>query len=180
VRPRVLRPALHASTALLLLTLLDSWHLLKLTLIAAGAAALVVETARLSSPAVAGGLCRLVPVFRDAEARRPSGAGWLFVAYALAAWLPPPAPAAGLLVGALADPAAALVGGRWGAGVAKSWPGTAAALIVGTGALLAWGLPAPAALAGGVVGAALERWPGPFDDNLLIAPAVGLVAWLLL
>jgi dolichol kinase len=180
VTPRVLRSALHASTALLLLTLLDSWQLLKLTLLAAGATALVVETVRLSSPAVAGGLRRLVPVFRDAEGQRPSGAAWLFVAYALAAWLPPPASAAAVLAGALADPAAALVGGRWGAGVAKSWPGTAAALAVGTAALLAWGLPVSAALAGGVLGAALERWPGPFDDNLLIAPGVGLVVWLLL
>jgi dolichol kinase len=179
VTPRVLRSALHASTALALLTLLDSWQLLKLTLLAGGAAALVVETVRLRSPAVAGGLQRLVPVFRAPEARRPSGAAWLFVAYALVAWLPAPAPAAGLLAGALADPAAALVGGRWGGGAAKSWPGTIAALLVGALALLAWGLPAPAAVAGGAFGAALERWSGPFNDNLLIAPGVGLVVWLL-
>lgn len=177
--PRLLRPVLHASTALLLLSLLDSWRLLKLVLLAGGVVALAVETARLASPAVAGGMRRLVPVFRSAEARRPSGAAWLFVAYALVAWLPPPAPAAGVLAGALADPAAALVGGRWGGGAAKSWPGTAAAFAVGALALLAWGLPPLTALAGGAVGAALERGSGPFDDNLLIAPGVGLLVWLL-
>ena len=176
--PRVLRSALHVSTALVLLTLLDSWQLLKLTLLAGGVVALVVETVRLRSPAMAGGLQRLVPVFRAAEARRPSGAAWLFVAYALVAWLPPPAPAAAVLAGALADPAAALVGGRWGRGAAKSWPGTGAALAVGSLALLVWGLPLHTALAAGALGAALERW-SPFNDNLLIAPGVGLVVWLL-
>ncbi len=177
--PRVLRPTLHASTALVLLTLLDSWQLLKLTLLAGGAVSLVVEAARLGSPAVATGLRRLAPVFRPSETRRPSGAAWLFVAYALVAWLPPPAPAAGVLAGALADPAAALVGTRWGGGAAKSWPGTIAALAVASLALLAWGVPLPVALAGGGLGAALERWSGPFDDNLLIAPGVGLIVWLL-
>ena len=177
--PRLLRPALHASTALLLFTLLDSWQLLKLTLLAGGVVTLIVETARLASPVVADGLRRLVPVFRAPEGRRPSGAAWLFVAYALVAWLPPPAPAAAVLAGALADPAAALVGSRWGGGAAKSWPGTVAALVVASGALLVWGLPASTALAAGALGAALERWPGPFDDNLLIAPGVGLIVWLL-
>jgi dolichol kinase len=179
VTPRVLRPALHASTALVLLTLFRSWHLLRLTLLAGGLVALVVETVRLGRPGVAAGFERLVPVFRATEARRPSGAGWLFVAYALVAWLPPPAPAAGVLAGALADPAAALVGGRWGRGPGKSWPGTIAALVVGSGVLLAWGLPLRAALAGGALGAVLERWSGPSNDNLLIAPGVGLAVWLL-
>ena len=59
--PRVLRPLLHASTALVLLTLLDSPKLLKLTLLAGGIAPLVVETVPPRSPAVAGGLERPGP-----------------------------------------------------------------------------------------------------------------------
>jgi dolichol kinase len=179
VRPRVLRPLLHAATALVLLTLLDSWWLLQATVLVGGAAAVLVETLRLTSPVVRDGLSRLVPVFRVSEARRPSGAAWLFVAYALVSWLPPPVPAAAILVGALADPAAALVGGTWGRGAPKSWYGTVAALAVGLTAVMAVGLPVTVAVAAGALGAAAERWPGRFDDNLLIAPAVGLVVWAL-
>ena len=177
--PRVLRSVLHASTALLLLTLFHSWHWLRVALVSAGIVALVVEVVRLSSPAAGETLRRLVPVFRPGEARRPSGAAWLFVAYALVAWLPAPAPAAGVMAGALVDPAAALVGGRWGAPAAKSWSGTVAALVTGILVLLAMGLPLRTALAGGVLGAGLERWSGPVNDNLLIAPGVGLLVWLL-
>ena len=54
-----------------------------------------------------------------------------------------------------------------------------AALVAGSVALLAWGLPVHAALAGGALGAAGERWSGPCNDNILIAPGVGLVVWLL-
>ena len=36
-----------------------------------------------------------------------------------------------------------------------------------------------AAAAAAALGAALERWSGPVNDNLLIAPGVGLIVWLL-
>ena len=29
-----------------------------------------------------------------------------------------------------------------------------------------------------VVGTALERWPGPINDNLLVAPGVACVVWI--
>ncbi len=176
----LLRSLLHASTALLLLTLLESWRLLRIALLAAGLAAIVFEVVRLGFPAVRDLVAKLVPVFRPEEARRPSGAGWLLASYALAAWLPAPAPMAAVLAGALADPAAATVGRRFGAGVSKSWPGTLGALAVATAALWLAGISPLVAVAAGVVAAALERWPGPFDDNLLIAPGVGLTVWWLL
>ena len=52
--PRVLRSLLHASTALVLLTLLDSPQLLKLTLLAGGIAAMVVVQALFNISVVLG------------------------------------------------------------------------------------------------------------------------------
>lgn len=174
-----LRALLHAATALLLVTLLHSWQAFRGTLVLGGLAAVAVEALRLSRPQIRDLLARWVPVFRPHEAARPSGAGWLFVSFALTAWMPAPAPAAAVLAGALADPAAALVGGRFGGGLAKSWPGTVAALTVAAGALWLAGIPPLAAGAAGLVAAALERWSGPVNDNLLVAPGVGLVVWWL-
>ena len=176
---RWLRPLLHAATALLLLTLLQSWQALRGTLVLVGLLAVAFETLRLSRTDVRDFAARWVPVFRPQEAGRPSGAVWLFVGYALAAWMPVPAPAAAVVAGALADPAAALVGGRFGRGRPKSWLGTAAALAVAAGGLWLLGLPPLAVAGGGLAAAALERWPGPINDNLLVAPGVGLVVWWL-
>jgi hypothetical protein len=37
------------------------------------------------------------------------------------------------------------------------------------------------AVVGGAVGAmALERWSGPLNDNLVVAPGAALIVWLLL
>ncbi len=175
-----LRPALHAATALLLLTVAVSAAAFHAVLVAAGLAAVAFEALRLASPRVRDLAARLVPVFRDREARRPSGAAWLFLGYALCAWMPLPATMSAVVAGALADPAAALVGARLGHGLPKSWPGTAAAFVVGLVALrLIVHLSLPAAALTAVVAALLERWPGPFDDNLLIAPGAGLAAWWL-
>ncbi len=180
MKPGSLRPALHASTAFLLLTLLGSAHLLRAALLAAGLAAVMFEVLRLGLSPVRDFTARLVPVFRPQEARRPSGAAWLFLGYALSAWLPPPATVSAVLAGALADPAAAVVGMRLGGGLAKSWPGTFAAFAVATAALWWIGdIHFLAALVAGAVAAVLERWPGPLDDNLLIAPGVGLTVWWL-
>ncbi len=170
-----LRRGLHASTALVLLAIpIGSWSWFRLLVVACTAVTLLVEALRLSLPAVRGRLATLLPVFRPAEARGPSGAMWLWLGYAAAAWLPPPAPAAGILVAALADPAAAVVGARVGRGRRKSWPGTAAALAVGSGALAALGIGWAGIVVGAVVGAALERWSAGLDDNLVMAPGVAL------
>jgi dolichol kinase len=179
VKAGQLRPLLHATTAFLLLTLLQSWQALRAALVMVGLLAVVFEALRLSRPGVRDLAARWVPVFRPQEARRPSGAAWLFVGYALAAWMPAPAPVAAVLAGALADPAAALMGGRFGRGRPKSWPGSAAALAIAVLALWLAGIPPLAAAAGGLAAAALERWSGPVNDNLVVAPGVGLVVWWL-
>jgi dolichol kinase len=110
---------------------------------------------------------------------RISGAAWLALGYAIAAWLPPPGPVAGILAGALADPAAAWVGGRWGGGRRKSVPGSATVAAVTVLGSLAAGLTLPAAGATAILAAALERWSGPLDDNLVLAPGVACLAALL-
>ncbi|MBI3081655.1 MAG: hypothetical protein HYY94_01835 [Gemmatimonadetes bacterium] len=179
MKPGPLRALLHASTALVLFTLLVSWQALRVALVLGGLVAVVFEALRLSRPEVRDLAARWVPVFRPHEAARPSGAAWLFVGFALAAWMPAPAPAAAVLAGALADPAAALVGGRFGRGLPKSWPGTVAAFAVAAGALALAGIPPLAAGTAGLAAAALERWSGPVNDNLLVAPAVGMVVWWL-
>jgi dolichol kinase len=174
-----LRRSLHAATAALALLSLVSPATLRLATLAVAGAALAFEGVRLGSPGVHRWIGTRLPVFRPHEASRLSGAAWLAVGYAVAAWLPAPGPVAGILAGALADPAAAWVGEAWGRGRRKSWPGTAAAGVVATAAAALAGLAVPAALVAGMAGAALERWPGPFDDNLLLAPGVaGLVALL--
>lgn len=175
-----LRPALHAGTVLLLLTVLLSANVFRGVLVAAGLGAVVFEGLRLALPPVRDLAARLVPVFRAREARRPSGAGWLFVGYALCAWMPLPASMSAVLAGALADPAAAVVGTRFGHGLPKSWPGTLAAFLVGVlGLWLVAKLNLVVAVTAALVAALLERWSGPLDDNLLIAPGVGLTVWFL-
>ena len=96
------------------------------------AIAAAAEAARLASPQVAAALARLAGgAFRPAEAHWPSGAGTLALGYALAWWIFPPAVAeAAIVVTALADPAAALVGSRFGRGAAKSVPGSLACVCV--------------------------------------------------
>lgn len=179
MKAAALRPLLHASTAFLLLTRLESWPAFRSALVLVGLAAVAFEVLRLTRREVHAHAARWLPVFRPDEATRPSGAAWLFVGYALVAWMPAPAPVAAVLAAALADPAAALVGGRFGRGLPKSWPGTIAALAVAAGGSWLAGIPPVAAGAAGLTAAALERWSGPVNDNLLIAPGVGLVVWWL-
>lgn len=174
-----LRRILHAATAGMALFALLSPVALRVASGATAAAAFIFEMLRLRSPAAGRMLATLVPVYREAERRRPSGALWLAFGYALASWLPVPASAAGLLAGGLADPAGAAVGTRFGRGAPKSAAGSLAVATVAAMAGVATGLPLRAALAAGVVAALLERWPGPFDDNLVVAPGTAFAAALL-
>lgn len=174
-----LRRAIHASTAaILFLVVLGDWTLLRWVTAGLLGLAGVVEVIRLRHESVRAALAHGVPVFRPEESRRASGAFWLLAGYAGAAWFPVPGPAAGILSAALADPAASLVGTRWGRGAAKSWVGTAAAWGVSFLVLSLLGLSWIAVLVGSVVNAALERWPGRFNDNLLMPIGVAAVVWL--
>jgi dolichol kinase len=141
--------------------------------------AAAAETARLTSARAAKLLARLAGgVFRPEEARSPSGAGTLAVGYALAWWLFPATVAeAAIVVAAVADPAAALVGSRYGRGAAKSLPGSLAC--AGAAALtLAVLRVGPAGIAVAAVGAALaERAPWRGADNVAVPLVVGALLW---
>ncbi len=178
--PPVLRRAIHAASgAVLLLILAAPPVAYRSVMVAAAGVVLALDLARIRHPAIHDAAFRALPVFRQSERRRLSGAFWLLLGYAIAALLPARAAAAGILVGALADPAAAIVGERLGGGRAKSWPGTLAALVTGYAALAVAGVPMDVVAVAGAVGATVERWPGAVDDNLLIAPAVGATVALL-
>jgi dolichol kinase len=136
---------------------------------------LALEVARLRSDAVAGVLSRMVPVYRDRERRRPSGALWLLLAYAACAWFPHSAALAGILVAGLADPAGAVVGTRFGSGAGKSLPGSMAVASVATLVAAAIGVPWLTAVLAGAAAAGAERWSGPVDDNLVVGPVTAAV-----
>lgn len=175
-----IRRVLHASTVLVLLLVpVASWAVLRTVLVVVALLAIVMERIRLGRPAVRARLVRLLPVFRQSEANRPSGAMWLAVGYAAASCFPAPAPAAGILVGGLADPAASLGGSLTGGAESKTRLGTLLHVGVGAGVLVI--LPGPwyAAVAAALVGAAVERWSRWWDDNLVVPPTVSLVYWLL-
>ena len=175
----MVRRLLHAVSAMvLLIAVVGSWDLLRLALVCAAVVALLLDWARTRLSTWGDYLERLAPLFKPAEANRLNGATWLCVGYALASWFPPMAPAGGILVAALADPAAALAGGLAGPSRGKTAHGSVAALMVSLVGLWLVGFSWPATLCGAVVGAVLERWPGPLDDNVLIAPGVACVVWL--
>jgi dolichol kinase len=179
VSPVALRRLLHVASAAVLLPALRSSAMLRLGLLWVAVLAVLVEFARLASPRAEQWLATHLPVYRAQEARRASGALWLAFGYVIAGWLPMPAPVAGILAGAVADPAASWVGARWGKGARKSWAGSSAAFLVTVAAAMAVGAAPVAGVVAGLVGAALERWSGPFDDNLLVAPGVAVTVALL-
>lgn len=145
------------------------------------ALALTVEMARHVLPAVR---CLVLgagrSMLRPEELRGLSGPTVLACGYALAWWVfAAPVALAAVLVTALADPAAAVVGRRFGGGVRKSLVGTASCAAVAAVVLAAVGVPAPAALATAGVAAAAERvtWSGA--DNILLPISVGATLTLL-
>ena len=175
-----LRRTIHVSTgAVVLVGVLAGWHTLRLGITGLAVVALFVELVRLRFAAFREVLARTVPVFRPEESRRPCGAFWLLLGYASAAWIPVPGAAAGILTAAVADPIASAVGGRWGGGEPKSWIGTGAVLAASLVVLLALRMPLVAVVAASVTAAASERWSRPLDDNLVLAPAVAAVIWIL-
>jgi len=133
------------------------------------------------------------PIVHPSEQRQVHSATWAVTAFfCLALAAPVPAAATGAAVLALADPAAALVGRRFGRvrlRPGRSLEGTSAFLFAGTLAAFAvlaglhgipFGLAAGAALAGALAGTLAELFGGPVDDNLLIPITVTAVtgAWL--
>ena len=175
-----LRRTLHVtSAACLLLIPATSWAFFRTAAVATAVLVVGLEIVRLRSSWVGGWLGGLVPVFRPAESRRPSGAMWLAVGYAIASMFPPPAPVAGILVGALADPAAAWIGEASGKTNAKTWRGSMGHLLVAAAVLLVAGFSWTSSIIAAALGTTLERWPGPLNDNLIVPPVVAASVSLL-
>jgi dolichol kinase len=145
------------------------------------ALALVLEMGRRVAPAVRRGVDAIGgPLFRPEEARGVSGPTTLAWGYAVSWWLFAPAVAAtAIAVAALADPAAALAGRRFGRGAPKSLAGSAACAVVSAAVLLVAGAAAPAVVAGALVAAIAERAPWPGADNVLVPLAAGAALTLL-
>jgi len=124
-----LRRTLHLASGVIAFLGLLSGGVLRATTLALALAALALEWLRLHHAGFRQWVGRLLPVFREREELRPSGAMWLAIGYAMASWVPMPAPSAGILAAALGDPAASWVGSRWGSGPRKSWIGTLAMML---------------------------------------------------
>jgi dolichol kinase len=170
------RRVLHAASSVIgPLALRLPGHGGTITLAALAGLALVLEVARHTIPSIqraVGNFARVV--FRPGEARGISGATALAFGY-LATWglFDARSAAAAIVVGGLADPAAALVGSRWGRQGGKSMVGSAACAGTAAVTLLACGYSVAQALMGGVVAAVAERAPWRGADNVLVPLAVG-------
>jgi dolichol kinase len=177
-----MRKLIHVAMALLPAVGWWGSHLLALALggLLVGAS-LAVEAARRWWPGVNRLLWRLLPTtFRPWEDRRLLGSTW-FAIGALASLLIYGRDAGGTAVLYLAwgDPAAELVGGRWGRpGQEKTLAGSlgclGACLVAGLVGVGLGGLSPWAGLAGAVTATLIERWSPPPDDNLWMPLLSGL------
>lgn len=115
------------------------------------------------------------------EARRPASSTWYALGMTLAvAFFSPEAAVSGILVLALADPAASYVGQRWGrrAFLGASLEGTGLFAAV-TFAILAARHGLVPGAAGALAAALAERLSWPLDDNLTIPVVAAAVVTLL-
>lgn len=177
--PPGLRRALHAVTALVVPAgLWIGWEETRWVLTGAVPLAVVFEQLRLRT-GLGPWLARRLPVFRPNELRRSSGAFWLLAGLAAASWFPVPAAHVGVLAGALADPLASIAGTRFGVGTGRKTLAGTTACFVAVGSIAAfYGAGPVAVILVGLLGAALERWSDPADDNLLLAPGVAAAFWV--
>ena len=151
------------------------------TLGGALAAALALDWVRLRSRAANTLFFRWFSALASPrEARKVASSTWFLLgalavlAMAPAAWFAP-----AVLVLALADPAASVVGRLWGRhALGKgSWEGTGAFFLVAAAVLTPFAGP-PAGFAAAALVAALEVLPTGIDDNLTVPPATALALWL--
>ena len=144
-------------------------------LAAATMAALAAELARRLSPAVARLFGRLASLLKPREATGLTGATLLSVGFTATAVTFPGDPAlAGILLAGLADPAAALVGRRYGRvryPGGKSAAGSGAFLAVALVLGLALGLAPGTAILVATALTAVEAFTLPIDDNLYLPVA---------
>jgi dolichol kinase len=187
VRAELARKALHLSSAVLPvawgLGALPSTQVRALLLVAASLA-LAVEAARRRWPAVQHRFVVGVgALLRPHERTALTGATWLALAMLGAALLlPGQAAIVALWAAAVGDGLASVVG-RLAArgGGAKTWAGSiTCALATALGASWLVAAPPLAALVVGAIAAAAERPRLALDDNVRVAAAAGLAAWVLL
>lgn len=183
------RKAIHAGLSIVAAAVVVAAPAVTAATILAGATlvALSVEVARrVSSVAARAFDRRLGGMLKERERTRLTGATTLALGCTVAALMLPGTPAlAGILFAGLADPAAALVGARYGRlryPGGKSVAGSVTFLGTGFGLGLGLGLdPAAALLAAGMAAAAEAPSP-PVDDNLYLplagAAAVVAAGWV--
>ncbi len=144
---------------------------------------LLTEILRLSLPPVNGIFTALFgPMLKEAEFRRPTGVGYYLGGALATLYLFDLEPAlAGLVILAVGDPAAAIIGKRWGRVRIgrKSLEGTlafiACALTAGLLFRGFWPEISVVPFAAGVLAAALvELLPLKIDDNLILPPVAAL------
>ena len=184
------RKALHLATAALPIFYARGLPRASLlALLAVGTtAALAIEWLRRNHAGTSALFSRTVgQLLRPHERDSLTGATWLCLSCFLAVLLLPRAPAvAAMWCATTGDSVAALAGRAWGgtrsAGTrsGKTVVGSLACWAVSAvGVWLLAGFPGVAALTIGAAAAAAERPSAPFDDNLRVALAAGLVAYLL-
>jgi dolichol kinase len=186
VRPSSTRKLIHLAMALVpAVGWWGSYCLALLLLCLLLGASLLVELGRRWAPWLNHLLWRLLPTtFRAWEGSQVLGSTW-FVIGALASMILWGQDVGGMSVLFLAwgDPAAELVGRRWGGAaggktVAGSLGCLAACLLAGLVGVGMGGLSPWAALTGALVATAVERWSPPPDDNLWMPILSGLVSGL--
>lgn len=143
--------------------------------------AVVVEALRRVLPAFAALVERLaLGAMRPAETRGLTGSTLLLAGYSLAWYvMPAHAAASGMLVTALADPAASFVGVRAArARGRKTLAGSGAAFVVAFLVLLAAAWAVMTAAIGALAGTLAERLPGNGLDNLAMPVVTAAALWL--
>lgn len=152
-------------------------------LAAVGLAFGLMEALRFTCTSVSAGMSQHIPILRAEEQHRPTGSTF-FIAGALLAFLffDSAIAANATLIQAVADPAAAIVGTRWGhhRWRGKSLEGSLAYLTtaIAAGCLLLpshLGLGLPLLALGAVAATVLEFLPLPIDDNLRVPLLTSLV-----
>ena len=144
---------------------------------------ILVEALRLTVPAINRVFVGLVgPMLKDLEVRRPTGVGY-FLGGTLTCLLlfDLEVTLASLVILSVGDPAAAVVGQRWGQirigektleGMAGFFVGAMVSGVILRGF---WpGLSLPVFAAGAFTGAVVECLPLKIDDNLILPPAAAL------
>ncbi len=143
---------------------------------------LLLDGVRLTNPQLNRLFFQLFsPLVSPREAKKPASSTWYVLGILLTLLLFPRQQAlGGILVLALADPAAAFAGRHWGKRRLGAGTVEGSLAFVGVAFLVLLPFtPWPVALAGALAGALVEVLPWDVDDNLVVPPVVaGVLFWL--